>query len=773
MTAISVPLTPTALILAIAATLVLAACSDEPDEQEAVAAASATIGIVPVIETVTPEPELSLTPRPGVLVDLEVAGRYEAEGDIEAAAEAYIAIAASESPDRVEAALAGGRLLIEAGHHEDAVTLLEPLVQEQGPTAEGATGTYLLGRAYASLGRWQEALDQFDAYIAAGGPATPYAYLERSESLFEMERGLEAAQSAQQGLNLGVPASMTRAFILAAAEGYERAGAFADAIANYNLLIAPGALPGDIALGLQRIAALKEVQGDPTYTVERDRLLAEYPASFAALVALEEAEAAGEIIHPVVHGLVLYRHNEYTRAEPYFREQIDAFPASPESAIAYYYLAAIQESRGEIEECLLNYAAVDLTDPSSSIADDALWWRARIHEQDGDLGDAALLYSRIVNEYPSSPFADDAAFRRGMPAYRDGAFTEAATVWQGDVALAADDLARQRLQLWQGKALSRAGQADAAGSVLLPLASSYEDDYFGIRARGLSEGFHHSPRATAEPGVDLTPQWDWTAVEQWMASHTGVAATSRPWEGDYRWARAQELWRVGRGGYGDLEVYALIEAYAGDAPGLYTLSRELLDSGRLSMSARAGQRLLRVLDANPNEGLPRALMSLSYPPAFGPLVQRYADAEGISPLLLLAFIRQESFFDPRAVSPANALGLTQLLPETAQVAATQLGISLEAPEQQLLHADLSLRLGARHMADLLERSGSDVFVALAAYNAGTTAAQRWAEAAGNDADLYLETIEFAETRLYVEIVAENYAIYRYIYGGEAEPNLPH
>jgi soluble lytic murein transglycosylase len=165
-------------------------------------------------------------------------------------------------------------------------------------------------------------------------------------------------------------------------------------------------------------------------------------------------------------------------------------------------------------------------------------------------------------------------------------------------------------------------------------------------------------------------------------------------------------------------------------------------------------------------------MSLSYPPAFGPLVQRYADAEGISPLLLLAFIRQESFFDPRAVSPANALGLTQLLPETAQVAATQLGISLEAPEQQLLHADLSLRLGARHMADLLERSGSDVFVALAAYNAGTTAAQRWAEAAGNDADLYLETIEFAETRLYVEIVAENYAIYRYIYGGEAEPNLP-
>jgi soluble lytic murein transglycosylase len=76
------------------------------------------------------------------------------------------------------------------------------------------------------------------------------------------------------------------------------------------------------------------------------------------------------------------------------------------------------------------------------------------------------------------------------------------------------------------------------------------------------------------------------------------------------------------------------------------------------------------------------------------------------------------------------------------------------------------------MADLLDRVGGDVFVALAAYNAGATAAERWAAAAGNDADLYLETIEFAETRLYIEIVAENYAIYRFIYGGEPEPNLP-
>ena len=743
------------------------------DEPAGAGDASSTPGVS--VETAgagTRVPGEALTPVPGVVVDMATARRYEAEGDIEAAAEAYIAIGATESLDRVEAQLAAARLLMENDDYEDAQTLLEPLVAGQGGTPEGLTGTYLLGRAYAGQSMWSQALEQFDAYIAGVGAATPYAYLERGAALVEMERGFEAAESAQLGLNLGVPASMTRAFLLASAQSYERAGSFVDAIGYYTLLIGEGAAPGDVALGLQRIASLKQVLGDPSYTVERDRLLSEYPRTFQALVALEDAVEAGEFVHPNVQGLILYRHNEYTQAEPYFREQVEGFPDNPETAIAWYYIGAIVESRGDLDAALASYAEVGRLDSDSYLADDALWWRARIHEDRDELSDAGLLYSRIVNEYPLSEFAADAAFRRGMLSYRAGSYLEAAAIWEADVAQVSNPTDQQRLQLWQGKALLQAGQPDAAASVLGQLSGSHEDDYFGVRSLGLSEGLHDHPQAVQETGVDLAPQWDWTAAEQWLITRTGVAAITRPWEADPRWARAQELWRVGRGAYGDLEVYGLIEAYTGDAAALYTLSRELLDEGRVSMSARAGQRLMRELDADPSDGLPKALMSLSYPAAFGPLVQRYADAEGISPLLMLAFVRQESFFDPRAISPVGALGLTQLLPESAQVAAESLGVSAEVPNEQLLHADLNLRLGARFMAEQLARFGDDVFVALAAYNGGPTAAERWATAAPGDADLYLETVEFAETRLYIEIVAENYAIYRYIYGGEPEPNLP-
>ncbi len=189
------------------------------------------------------------------------------------------------------------------------------------------------------------------------------------------------------------------------------------------------------------------------------------------------------------------------------------------------------------------------------------------------------------------------------------------------------------------------------------------------------------------------------------------------------------------------------------------------------MSARAGQRLLRVLNTNPNAGLPKPLLALSYPAAFAPLVQQAAFEQGVSPLLMLAFIRQESFFDPRAVSPADARGLTQVIPPTARAIASTLdvtGFSLE----QLLHADLNLQFGAKYMADQLNAFNGELFVAFAAYNAGPTAAFGWRDVSGDDADLFLQTVEFSETQLYVEIVAENYAIYRYLYGGQPEPNLP-
>lgn len=756
------------LLLALTLALLLVACKKGEESSPGVIITplgEKSAGAASISET----PGVALTPQAGLNVDLPTARRLEAEGNIESAVAAYIAIGASDSDDRDVATLSAARLLLELDRPEDVRILIEPFLARDGLEGEHLAAHYLLARAYAALEMWQESLREYDAYIALARPAAPYAYLDRTVPLLELDRPAEVVASVQTGLSYGIPASQRRAFLLRIAEANEQAGALEAAIDSYRALIDEG-LVGDVSLALSRIIALKRILGDATYSDDLITLLSNYPSSAEALEDMEEAVSLGEPVVAWLQGFVYYRHNDYAKAEPAFQEQIALTPNAPESAEAYYYLAAIQESRGEIEASLDNYAIATTVNPNSSIADDALWWRARILGIDEALDAAAELYGRIVNEYPFSQFFSDAAFQHGMIEYRRQNFAGAAQLW-ADGAAVTGGLDAANLRIWQAKALLSAGDVANAAPLLQQLASEFEDDYAGVRARALMGNLHSIPRATAETVIDLTPEFDWDAAEAWLTSVTGRAISAAGWSTDDRWARARELWLVGRVAYGDAEIFGLIEAYAGDAIAMYTMSRRLEELGRISMSGRAGQRLLRVLNANPNEGLPKPLLSLSYPAAFAPLVGQAASEHGVSPLLMLAFIRQESFFDPRAVSPADARGLTQVIPPTAETIASTLGVSGFSLEQ-LQHADLNLRFGAKYMADQLEEFNNELFVAFAAYNAGPTAAFRWRDISGDDADLFLQTIEFHETQLYVEIVAENYAIYRYLYGGQVEPNLP-
>jgi soluble lytic murein transglycosylase len=717
---------------------------------------------------------ISLTPPPNSTpADLHTAQRLEAEGELSRALEAYLTLTTPVSSSRATGVHGAARVLLEMERPAEARNLLEPFLASSSAPAEVAPARYLLARAYTALSMYNEALQQYDLYIQSGRIAAPYANLDRARILMDFGEPLTAASEAQIGLNANLPSVSKPTFVLIAAQSYEKAGVFADALRLYQTLYDTS--PANQPRALSRIAAIKQSQGDPGYSDDLVRLMANFPATQLALETLGSLDAAGRPVDSYIRGLVHYRHNDYAKAEPAFRERIAASPNDPASAESYYYLAAILESRGQMAEALDLYARVTALNPASGLADDALWWRGRILEDSGRTEEARGLYSTIVSSYPSSSWAADAAFRPGMLAYRSGNYREAANIWGQGLFNLADAVERQRLVFWQGKALLKSDDRTAAEPLLRTLASSGEDDYYGVRAVAALEGDHNQPQAERDSNADLEPEFDWAAAESWLASKAGrpvSGAAVRAWSSDPRWLRAQELWLVGRTGQANAEAFDLIEAHARDPVEMYWLARTLDDMGQFSLSARAGQRLMRTLNTSPNAGLPKALLALSYPAPFASSIKKYADAERISPLLMLAFIRQESFFDPRAQSPASAYGLTQLLTPTAKAVAQRIGAG-NVETEDLFEADLNIRLGTNYMATQLKDFENDILVAFAAYNAGPNAANRWRASAGNDdADIYLETVEFRESRLYVEIVAENYAIYRYLYGGEDLPALP-
>jgi soluble lytic murein transglycosylase len=144
------------------------------------------------------------------------------------------------------------------------------------------------------------------------------------------------------------------------------------------------------------------------------------------------------------------------------------------------------------------------------------------------------------------------------------------------------------------------------------------------------------------------------------------------------------------------------------------------------------------------------------------------------PALVLAIIRQESEFDSGVVSHANAHGLMQLIPSTAQAQARRIGMTYQ---RGALTSDpqYNMTLGSSHLADLVDDFGGSYVLAAAAYNAGSHRAREWIGDWGDprsrsvDVVDWVELIPFAETRNYVQRVMENLQVYRYRLAGEPVP----
>ena len=129
---------------------------------------------------------------------------------------------------------------------------------------------------------------------------------------------------------------------------------------------------------------------------------------------------------------------------------------------------------------------------------------------------------------------------------------------------------------------------------------------------------------------------------------------------------------------------------------------------------------------------------------------------------MASLIRQESEFNPSAISHANAYGLMQLLPAAGKAMAREEGIS-HFETYQLLDPETNIRLGTRYLRKTLDKFGGVQEYALAAYNAGDERVLDW-QAAGpyHGIDEFVESIPFTETREYVEAILRNEETYRAI-----------
>jgi soluble lytic murein transglycosylase len=360
----------------------------------------------------------------------------------------------------------------------------------------------------------------------------------------------------------------------------------------------------------------------------------------------------------------------------------------------------------------------------------ALLLLADLQVDDNDVTGAAKSLHDLVTRYPTASQAPLARFRLGLLQWASAPASSAATFDSLAAAHPGDEEAIAA-RYWAARAYASAGKKSDADQRWRAIIKDAPLSYYAML----------SAKRLAIPG--------WSAP-------TGADTAAHTAHVDSAVQRIIVLQRLGMDVEARFEIDALAaraEATPADAPAV----AQALDN--VNEPARALRVALAAIDKG---NASRALFRIAYPIVHDDALVAESRRNDLDPALVAGLIRQESSWNPRAVSVASARGLMQLLPSV--------GASIAASRKYplwnsalLFDPDVSLELGTAHLASSLKRN-TPPERALAAYNAGASRVTRWLARPGtDDAELFAEWIPFTETRDYVRVVLRNAAVYRALY----------
>jgi len=303
-------------------------------------------------------------------------------------------------------------------------------------------------------------------------------------------------------------------------------------------------------------------------------------------------------------------------------------------------------------------------------------------------------------------------------------------------------------------------------------AADARPDYYTVRAAEASKPQSLASGLTAGTPVAGPTATAGTLAAPLEAERAELVAWMQGWAGENTAADVKSNVHVRRGlalvqarlADEAATEFSLARADLRDDPwALLALSEYMRDQGLPYQSLAAANRLLGKSSAAMLEA-PRYLQRLIYPAAFVGPVQQASSEFGVDPLWLLALVRQESAFDRYAESWAEARGLTQVIPSTADYIAGKLGIK-GFRQEDLFRPLLSLRFGAWYLSQSLKSPNDSIYLALAGYNGGPANAQKWlSKQQSPDYDLFVEDVAFSETQTYLRQVYLHHFMYERLWG---------
>ncbi|MCB9422936.1 MAG: transglycosylase SLT domain-containing protein [Ardenticatenaceae bacterium] len=764
--------------------------------------------------TFTPIPTPTATPPPATRIALGEAAL--AEGNLETAAD-QLATGLSEAealtePQQIAALLSLGKAYLDDGRFPEAATTFTQLLDTgQAPTETG----FLLAQALEGAGDNEGAIAAYQAYLDANPEMAAYvqpriaaAYLalgDTAQAIAAYEAALTGPAHRLTIINI----HQQLADLYLADENY------AAAIDHYNAI--HDLAETEFTRGqMTYLAGLAELQIGDVAAAQADfaKGVAEYPRAYESYLGLVQLVDAGVPVDEFQRALVDFYADAYDPAVAAFQRYLADNPEDFR-ADAYLYLAWSYEALGDLEAALAqldayaasepvgalierakmmarvgdgetaiaNYLAYLETYPDGPDAPFANWRAAQLTEQAGDSAAAISLYQSLANNYSWHEDAPEALFRAGFLADEMGDEGTAVTLWQQTIQNYPQTEYGSAALVWLLKTgpvtttipISPTTTLSATTTTITPtnplsLALALAEnrvDYYPLRALDVAAGAAPFP-PVAELQLGMVDA-DRAQAETWLRDllalepETDIAELSPILTEDERFIIGEKLWRAGLLEAAKRELESLRADVADDALLSYQLALFFREIGLYRSSILAATSVLNLTNQTVFTA-PPFIGRLAYPVYYADLILPLAEQYGYDPLLQFALVRQESLFESFARSGAAAQGLAQVIPDTGAYIAQRLAWP-DFVNEDLYKPYVGLAFGAYYLDQQLRAFDGFTAAALSAYNAGPGNAAIWYEQAGADHDLYLETVNFAETRLYIERIYTGYVVYRFLYGG--------
>jgi len=390
--------------------------------------------------------------------------------------------------------------------------------------------------------------------------------------------------------------------------------------------------------------------------------------------------------------------------------------------------------------------------PSSPWLEQALLSAGNIYLLRKDYDHAIDSFRELQQRFPNGARASYAHWKATWLSLRQGRTQEAKNGFEQQIGLYPESGEIPAALYWRGRLAEEDGDLPTAQAYYLKISERFRNFYYGELARQQLLKIKGDSAPPHLALLDHVPP---------LTSSGKVTEDPVPSEN----LRVQKAELLENGALLDFAAKEL-KAAAVDEKGNWLapeIARMYQEAGRYDVAVETLKRAVPNYFAIDLQSLPRAYWEGLFPKPYWTDLKRFSSDNALDPYLVASLIRQESEFNPNAVSNKDAVGLMQLLPKVGKGMAKQEKLK-HFSAQQLFTPTVNLQLGTRYFRSMVDKFGAFEY-ALAAYNAGSDRVQDWmGQGKYRDVPEFVESIPFTETREYVQAIVRNANVYKQLYG---------